>query len=129
MELVVDEDSHPVALEFYKLETHELLRAVMLDFMNSIRHKKLFDHCIDKTPRSFKSDITQSNMCWNIRKRPMPVKCGMFWISPSSSETHLCLLSHLGSAGFDVVLKAISSASTKHITHLTVYQLMFVLIS
>ena len=129
MQLVTDSDGVPLSSDFYKMSIPPFLMSIMLDYVESSGLKKLFEYCIDNSPRSFKTDVTQCPMRWDVRRRPQPSACDMYWISPSNLESHVDMLSRLGSGGFDTLLKAIASVLQDDIPHLTVYQLTYVLVS
>ena len=129
IKLATDTNGGVLSSDFYTVKTPPLLTAVMLDFVNSLGVKQLFDYCIGQVPRTFKSDITQSPLKWDIRKRPLPDTSDMYWISPADAKSHFKMLSHLGSGGFDHILNAIATVNDQNITHLTVYQLTFMVVS
>jgi hypothetical protein len=106
MQLVTDTDGVPLSSDFYKMSIPPFLISIMLDYVESSGLKKLFEYCIDNSPRSFKTDVMQCPMQWDVRRRPQPSACGMYWISPSNLECHVDMLSRLGSGGVDMVLKA-----------------------
>ena len=129
IKLVTDPNGDILSSDLYAVKTPSLLTAVMLDFINSLGVKQLFDFCIGQVPRSFKTDVTQSPLKWDIRKRPLPDTSDMYWISPADAKSHFKMLSYLGAGGFDVILTAIASVCDQHVAHLTVYQLTFMVVS
>ena len=129
MQFITDDDGVPLSSDLYKLALPPFLTGIMLDYLNSSGLKQLFDHCIRNTPRSCKSDVTQSPLLWDIRRRPQPSNCDMYWISPANIDSHSCMLARLGSGGFHDVLKAIGTVLEVHIPHLTVYSLTYLLVS
>jgi hypothetical protein len=129
IKLVTDTNGGVLSSDLYTVKTPPLLTAIMLDFINSLGVKQLFDFCIGQVPRSFKSDITQSPLKWDIRKRPLPDTSDMYWISPADAKSHFNMLSHLGTGGFDVIVNSIASVCDQVVTHLTIYQLTFMVVS
>lgn len=126
---VTDTNGDVISSDLYTVQTPTLLTAVMLDFINNLGVKQLFDFCIGQVPKSFQSDSTQSPLKWDIRKRPLPATSDMYWISPADAKSHFNMLSHLGAGGFDIILNAIASVCDQYVAHLTVYQLTFMTIS
>ena len=109
MQFITDDDGVPLSSDLYKLSLPPFLTGIMLDYLESLGLKGLFDHCVRNTPRSCKSDVTQSSLLWDIRRHPRPSSCDMYWISPANYDSHYSMLSRMGSGGFHDVLKAIGS--------------------
>jgi hypothetical protein len=129
IKLVTDPNGDVLSSDLYSVKTPPLLTAVMLDFINSLGVKQLLDFCIGQVPRSFKTDVTQSPLKWDMQKCPLPDTLDMYWISPADTKSHFKLFSYLGTGCFDVILTAIASVCDQHVAHLTVYQLTFMVVS
>jgi hypothetical protein len=128
IKLATDTNGDVLSSDLYTVKTPPLLAAFMLDFVNSLGVKLLFDYCIGQVPRKFKSDITQSPLKWDIQKCPLPDTSDMYWISPADAKSHFKMSFHLGSGVFDYILNTIATVSDQHVAHLTVYQLKFMVV-
>lgn len=51
MQLVTDSDGVPLSSDFYKMSIPPFLISIMLDYVESSGLKKLFEYCIDNSPR------------------------------------------------------------------------------
>ena len=129
MQSITNNDGVPLSSDLYKLAIPPSLTDIMLDYLDFTGLNPLFNHCVSNAPRSFKSDMPQCTLLWDVRRRPLPSCSDMYWISPANYDSHYSMLSRLGSGGFHEVLKAIGSVLETHIPHLTVYSLTFLLVS
>ncbi len=114
---MTNNDGIPLSSDLYKLAMPPFLTAIMLDYLDSSGLKHLSNHCVSNAPRSFKTDITQSPLRWDVQRRPLPSSSDMYWISPANNDSHYSMLSRLGSGVYHDVLKAIGSVLEAHILH------------
>jgi hypothetical protein len=130
VEVVVDDSGSRVSPDMYKLRLPPYFCCILKDYLKSSGLNSLFDHCISKKPRSFLSDATFGHAQWHVkRKRFVGSDSDMFWISPSDFKLHQEVLMHLGSAGFDAVLRGISSIDSSVVRDWTIFQFSFIAVS
>ncbi len=89
---MTNNDGIPLSSDLHKIAMPPFLTAIMLDYLDSSGLKHLFNHCVSNAPRSFKTDITQSPLQWDIRRRPLPSSSDMYWISPANYDSHYLLV-------------------------------------
>jgi hypothetical protein len=58
VEVVVDDSGSHVSPDLYKLRLPPYFGCILKDYLQSSGLNSLFDHCINKKPRSFLSDAT-----------------------------------------------------------------------
>ena len=89
----------------------------------------MFSRCIGVHPQSLTTDPA-STLNWNVRQWPYSIpNSGLYWISPANLQTHDYLLSVLAVDGLGSVLSAIASVSDKVVSHLSVFQITFLVLS
>ena len=88
----------------------------------------MFSRCIGVHPQSLTTDPA-STLNWNVRQWPYSIpNSGLYWISPANLQTHDYLLSVLAVDGLGSVLSAIASVSDKVVSHLSVFQITFLVL-
>ena len=129
MDLICNDDGVPYCANLFKLVLPPYLHPILLDFINAVGIRQLCRHCIATQPRSFTTECSSPGR-WNVRIRPLTGdKSVMYWISPADLATHNNLLSYLAVGGLATVLCAMSCKSASDVTHFTVFQATFILVS
>jgi hypothetical protein len=130
VEAVVDDSGCRISPDLYKLRLPPYFGCILKDYLQSSGLNSLFDHCINKKPRSFLSDATFGRARWHVKRKPfVGSDSDMFWISPSDFQLHQEVLTHLGSAGFDAVLRGVSSIDSSVVWDWTIFQFSFIVVS
>jgi hypothetical protein len=134
MKLLTDEATGEVlSNDAYSLVTPSLLCGILKDYITKHDLWSVFSSCLANDRSSFAGSNNMITSCglfsWEMLRRPLPNDCNLHWIAPADNNTHMDLLKHLGSSGFDMVLQALGTVSDASVKNLVVYQLTFIIVS
>jgi hypothetical protein len=112
MKLLIDKNTgDALSSDLYSMVMSSLLTKVLQEYLEKRGLLSLFSCCISND--SSISGLTlnnnvlfsEGNFTWEVIRRPLPTDSDLHWISPADKKTHLDLLKHVGSVGFEVVCK------------------------
>jgi hypothetical protein len=125
---LIDDFGSRVSPDSYTMKLPSLLTPIMFDYIQNIGLLQLVHDCITNPCGSFSNSITQCRHMWNLRHSPLPKKSIMYWISPSDDATNSNMLYYLTASGLHQVLQQLSTVLGDNIKHLTLYQMMFIIV-